>query len=273
MSHPLYKHFESTWAPFPALAMKPGITGILPVRNGNSLDYSWQLAAKSLLPISNELLLVDSDSNDGTREEMDAWAISEPKIRVLNFPWYDPVGDMWMLPKWINWAREQAQYASTIQLDADEVLHPRAYPRVLENAKTGRAQEFHRLNFWRSAGWLAPHGTVCSHLVVRQNPANWEQTCDGHYVKGEPQAKRQYQRTTPETLIYHLGFCRRNDAFFAKSRVVQRALVNTYDWKLAKAEEENVAWDTYAPFSKPLLPFQERDYPPGVVEWLNARNY
>lgn len=269
------KHFDfPEGLALPTLGtLQPGVTGIVPARNFLRLDYCAELAVRSLLPCCDEVIYCDSDSDDGSVAAIEA--VGDPKIRIINYTWPDPVGDMWMLPRWIAYARLHARYKSVVQLDADEVLHPRAYPHIRKNASDGKSAWFFRWNFWRSAHFLAPNGTVCSHLVVRQNPTEWESVCDGHYVKGEPNTVRLAVKANPDMMIYHLGFCRRNDAFFAKSKVVQRALVNTYDWKLAKAEEEGVPWDTYAPWpaGKKLVPFGEKDYPPGVVEYLNARGY
>ena len=252
---------------------KPGVTGIVPARNWKTLDYCADLAVGSLLGCSDEVIYCDSDSTDGSLEFMQEWASREPKIRIINYPWPNPCGDMWLLPKWINFARLHARYSTCVQLDADEVMHPSAFPRIRENGLKGRSQWFRRLNFWRSAHWIAPHGTVCSHLVVRQNRTELEAICDGHYIKGETTTMLNAQQAIPACVIYHLGFCRKNDAFFAKSKVVQHALVNTYDAKLAQAEKDGVPWDAYSPFAQPLIKFTERDYPPLVVEYHNARGF
>ena len=68
-------------------AKQEGLSGYIPVRDGNSLDYCWREAAMSLLPIVDELILCDSDSTDGTRKDMDDWAAVNSKIRVVNYPW------------------------------------------------------------------------------------------------------------------------------------------------------------------------------------------
>ena len=269
---------ESTHFSFPAdlalpamdtASLKPGLTGIVPARNAIRLDYCHVLAVKSLLPVCDEVIFSDSDSDDGTREAIEA--IGDPKIRIINYPWMDPVGDLWFLPRWMNFIRLHARFLSQISLDADEVLHPKAYPRVRRMAEQFKSSYFHRLNFWGDAHHLAPHNTVCAQYVVRQTQAIWETPCDGFY-NPEPPAKIHALKPTDDLLIYHLGFLRKNDAFFAKSKVVQRALVNTYDPNLRRAEEEGKPWHAYSPFKEPLIPFVG-DYPPGVVEWLNERNY
>jgi hypothetical protein len=269
----IYKHFTPTWTEkdMAAVPLAAGITGIVPGRNVIRLDYCAHLAVGSLLPICNEVIFCDSDSDDGTREFFEDWAKREPKLRVINYPWPDPVGDHWMLPKWMNFAREHARFESQMSLDADEVLHPMSYPRMKLIAAQWKSSYFRRLNFWQDPRHLAPHNTVCAQNVVRQCPTKFETVCDGFY-KPEPPAKMQALPPVDELKIFHMGFLRRNEAFFEKSKVVQRALLNTYDNNLKRAEDNGVPWYSYTPFKEPMLDYRG-DYPPGVVEWLRERGY
>ncbi len=56
---------------FPLVHFRVERDSLLRIRNGDSLGYCWREAATSLLPVVDELILCDSDSNDGTREAMD----------------------------------------------------------------------------------------------------------------------------------------------------------------------------------------------------------
>lgn len=250
-----------------------GLSGYVPVRNGNKLDYCWQLAVKSMLPVCDEVVICDSDSDDGTHDEADAWAKREPKIRVINYPWPEPKGDVWMLLKWLNFARKELRYDMQITLDADEVIHPDAYAEIRRAVAERGCRWFRRMNFWRDAQSLVPDGQVCGMNVARLGPTEFEMPSDNAeaHPGGEPLI-RVRGRYHPKLLIWHLGFLRRQDSFLAKSRVMQAALLNTYDPKLAEAEKTGQAWHELSNSHIKLVPYTGT-HPEIVHDWLVERGY
>jgi glycosyltransferase involved in cell wall biosynthesis len=46
------------------------LAGILCIRNGLKLDYCFREAGQSLLGVCDEVVICDSDSDDGTRQIM-----------------------------------------------------------------------------------------------------------------------------------------------------------------------------------------------------------
>lgn len=266
-----------------------GLTGIVPVRNGVSLDYCFEEAIKSLLPVCHEVIACDSDSSDGTRDKLDDWALAEPKLRVINYPWPllpspdqvqadqldRPAGNPRMLIRWINFAREHCRFDTQINLDADEVLDPRSHQEV-RNAVADRIPRwFRRINFWGTPNWEAPHGTVCGEKVVKMGPSHMEACSDEPRPEGEPEIRRLAIDGANLT-IFHLGFLRHQDAFLRKSRVMQAALHNCYDPRLREAEKTGRNWVDCSPFpeGKPLLPVNEWAYFPDYVKaWLKARGH
>ena len=177
-----------------------------------------------------------------------------------------------MLPRWINHVRiNHCHFSSQVQLDADEVLCPKSYPEMRRGVQQFKCYWFSRLNFWKDPQHLAPHNRVCAQVVVRMGPTELEAVSDGFYNPEPPIKLRAVPH--PALRIFHLGFLRRRDAFFAKSKVVQRALCNTYDSRLKQAEETGVPWtDLCSDWPEGLLNYSG-DYPPGVVEWLKERGY
>ena len=266
-----------------------GLTGIIPVRNAINLDYCYVEAVTSLLPVCNEVIICDSDSTDGTREQAEQWADHEPKIRLINYPWPKlptpdqveadlkerPPGDPRMLIKWLNYAKDFARFDTQINLDADEVLDPRAHQEV-KNAVSDRLPRwFRRMNFWGSPNWEAPHGTVCGEKVVKMGPTEYEACSDEPRPEGEPEIRR-LAIDGPNLLVWHLGFLREQNAFLRKSRVMQGALHNCYDPRLRKAEQTGEKWTDLSPFpeGRNMIPVNEWSaFPPYVVEWLNARGH
>jgi glycosyltransferase involved in cell wall biosynthesis len=253
--------------------MTPGLSGYVPVRNGLKLDYCFELAVRSLLPICDEVVVCDSDSTDGTKELVESWMEFEPRIRLINYPWPNPKGDVWMLMKWLNFARKELNFDMQITLDADEVLHPCSYPEIRHAVAEKSCRWFTRFNFWKNAQSLVPEGQVCGRNVVRLGPTELEMVSDNaeEHPGGEP-AIRQRATFHPQLLIWHLGFLRNPEAFFAKSKVMQQALLNDYDKKLAEAEKTGQPWYELSNGHIQLDAF-EGQHPNIVRPWLKERGY
>lgn len=275
------------------IAKMHGLSGILPVRNAISLDYSYNEAILSMIPVCDEIVICDSDSDDGTRAELDAWAKREEKIRVINYPWprfptpeeverddlTRPKSDPRMLVAWINFAREQCSFNTIAQLDADEVFCPRGYPEMRRAVDDRTPRWFRRINLWGNPDmgiFEAPHGTVCGERVVRVSRQAIELCSDEPRPEGEPECRRTAISDHGDTLkIFHLGFLRRPEAFLRKSRVVQAAIHNCYDPRLREAEKTGGSWVKLSPFpaDRPLLGYPARDWPRYVKTWLQDRGY
>lgn len=251
--------------------MKEGISGYVPCRNIIRLDYCAELAVKSLLPVCDEVVVCDSDSDDGTREFFEQWMNSEPKLRVINYPWPNPCGDPWMLKKWLNFARDNLECRNQLTLDADEVLHPGAYPEIQAAAAAGECRWFKRFNFWMDCSHLVPEGHVCGTNVARLGPTDLEMVSDNPHPEGEPEIRKR--ATYHDTLrIWHLGFLRKPAAFFAKSKVMQHVVCNSYDPRLAEAERTGQPWYELSTFAPPLDAYTGK-HPEIVHEWLKERGY
>lgn len=250
----------------------PGITGVVPVRNGLSLQYCFELSIESLLGVCDEVLVSDGGSTDGTREKLAEWAAREPKLILIDFPWENPVGDLWFLSRWINHALKQARYDMQCQLDADEVLDPRCYSMMRWLAQRRVPARFHRINLWGDPWTEAPHGTVCAHNPTRLGPIEHPAVCDNlHPV--EPWVNENAE-VHPELRIWHLGFLRDQPQFLAKSRQMQSMLCNTYDPILRKCEETGESWVKNSPFpeDKPLIVHGIK-LPEIILPWLRERKF
>lgn len=224
--------------------------GGISIRNGDLLDYCWEIAVASLLPICDQICICDSDSTDGTREKIDAWAKREPKIKVANFPWTEPKGNIWFWVEWLNFTRQQLDTDHFVQLDSDEVLHEACYHEVLQAARLGKALICERLNFWRDAQHLIPRGKCCGWEVIRVGPQKLWMGSD----YPDPRAN-ELMRTAVHSgvQIHHVGFLRERSAFFRKARVVLKMWHDAWDERLTVAEKAGGVWGAH----------------PGVVEWVN----
>lgn len=255
------------------MTLKRGLSGYIPVRNGIRLDYCAQLVVESMLPVCDEVVVCDSDSDDGTREYFDALALVEPKIRVINYPWPDPVKDVWMLQKWNDFTRKQIGYDMQLSMDADEVIHPDSYPEIRRAVAERGCRWFRRLHFWKDAKHLLPDGQVCGRMVGRLGPTELMMPSDNAeaHPGGEPELRKR-AAYHPKLLIWHMGFLRKPEAFFEKSKVMQRAMMDAYDPKLAEAERTGQPWYNLSNADLALETYNGT-HPEIVRPWLLERGY
>lgn len=216
-----------------------GISGYTIVRNAIRGDYCIKECIQSLLPLCNEVVIGDASSDDGTTEMLREMADRNGKIRVIQQPWRQPIGEHKWFVDWINSTRKHLRYDFQMMLDADEVLDEAAYPVVREAQRRKRSLWFMRYNFWRNGRTLVPQGETCGHMVVRCGPSKLFMPSDEPYgteehPEPEPLIRRRAIKPEPLPVIYHYGFLRKREGMIEKSKVNIPAFFGHWDWRLSK---------------------------------------
>lgn len=248
--------------------------GLVCIRNGFELDYCFEQAIQSLLPVCDMVTVSDGESTDGTQQFIREWMKKEPKIVLNVYPWPNPKGDANFWVDWLQYARVHTPTDYVLQLDADEILSDKSYHLIEHNKQlSGQFSLWcNRLNFWRDAKHLIPHGVCLAHEVIRYLPQSLWLPSDGADPRGAA-ATNMAVRTGID--IFHYGFLRRREAFFAKAKALQGYFFNDYDARLAAAETFEGEWSTMpgiTGWENALLPF-EGDHPPMIHQWLKDRGY
>lgn len=266
-------------------ALLTGLSGYIIVKDAIKCDYPVVEAARSLLPICNEVVLFNCDSTDGTLEMLSKFAAEDPKIRVVSIPWpklptheewkvddkQRPQNDNHFWPKLINEARVHLRYQYQLHLDGDEVLFPCAFDEIRRCMDEGGVRYLQRLNFWPpTSKMLVPDGWVCGTYVAKLGPTSLWMPSDEHHVDGEPEMRLRATKY-PSLLIGHYGFLRKAECFFTKSKVAQVAIHGDYDKRLTEAEEKNIDWWVLGTFPADLVPY-EGTHPDCITAWLKERN-
>ena len=252
--------------------MSRTLAGILAVRNGIELDYSWEEAGKSLLGVCDELVLDDCDSTDGTWERMQEWASVDPRITLAKYPWTNPVGTNQWWPEFLNHARQHAKADHILHLDADEAIHENDYGLIRSAANNGSTLFLKRLNFWRDPQHLIPEGFCCGTKVLRMAPANMPIPSDYPW---EPAEATMKQAVDSSIRVFHYGFLRRREAFFKKAKVVQNIWAGDYDPRLRQAESSSGNWMENPVVSEWInnLSRYTGTHPEAAHMWLLERGY
>lgn len=260
----------------------PGLSGYAVIRNAIRGDYPIEICLRSMLPICDEVVVADCFSDDGTFEMLTALAAREPKIRVIQIEWPKlptheqwvsdaprPMNDNCFWPKLINVARPYLRYAHQLHLDGDEFVFPCAHEEIRKCVADGSARYLKRVNWWKDAAHIIPDGWVCGTYVARVGPTELWMPSDEPHPEGEPEMKVRATKH-PSLLIGHLGFLRKQDGFFAKSKVMQVAVAGNYDDRLKAAEASGQNWWELSNFPAPLEKY-DGEIPAIALPWLAER--
>lgn len=254
--------------------MIPGLSTLIPVQDCLSQDYCLEECIQSVLPVSDEVVIADWNSTDGTLEMLREWADREPKLQIVHYAAEEPRGLPEYNLRWMNYARERLSHEMMLHMDADEILDDSEWcHRMIAHATNNRlCRTFERLNFWRDPRSLIPDGHYLGKYVTRLGPSNYWLPCD------EPRHPGESRLRDDATLhlglkIFHMGFLRNPDAFYRKAKRILHRKFNRYDQSLEFAERDGKPqWESEQDFNDKLVPYTGR-YPELAKAWLKEHNF
>lgn len=190
------------------------------IHNAVEYDYCVELAIRSLMPVVDELVVLDAESTDDTMGIL--WRLIQefPKLRIVSAPWKPNPGG------WGSWLSDLSNLAKShlspdcshhLALQADEVLEecrPGTFRALIESHPCVLT----RLNFWIDHRHIVPPGRVCSDKVIRTDLVSSPYVGDAESLapSGKP-----YLINTPR--IFHYGMIRKTKEFVAKSKPMHQA--------------------------------------------------
>lgn len=254
--------------------MTPGLSVLIPAQDCLSLDYSLRETIESVLPVADEVVIADWRSTDGTQEFLLDWSLTEPRIKVVDYPAEEPRGLPEYNLRWMNYARERLSFTHMLHMDADEILDDTraCYEAIRGAVNEGACRIFDRLNFWRDPHSLIPDGFYLGRYVTRLGPSNYWLPCDEPRHRGESRLRdeavfHQHLR------LFHVGFLRNPDAFFAKAKRILSRKFNRYDERLESAErDKKPQWESEQDFVDKLEPYRGT-FPRLARAWLERHGF
>lgn len=251
------------------------ISGYICIRNAIELDYCFTEAVCSLIPVCDEVVICEGESTDGTLEECKRLERMDSRVRVITYPWKNPVADIKFYTDWINYARERLRFPMQLNIDGDEVLCPGSYPMILKSAAAGASMWFHRLNFWKTSKIIAPWGRVCGHAVARLGPTELWMPSDEPHPEGEPEIRLRAgwpPAWDPTMRMFHYGYIRNHESLLLKVKVIEEAFFGTCDKRVAVSRESGTHILDLVEMDRPFLDYTG-DHPSVAHDWLRARGH
>lgn len=248
----------------------PGLSGYTVTRNAIRLDYPFVECIRSMLPVCNEVVVCDCDSDDGTLERLRLLAKAEPKIRVIQWPFTNPVADETWFDRWLNFTREHLSFDMQLQLDADEILDPSSYAEIRASVSRNQARLFTFVNFWLDAQHTCQWGDgFKAHL----GPSSAYLNSHGYAPNGVVKL-RDIATHHAHLIVYHYSSLRRREAFIEKCHSLGKIMVENYNTReYLDAEGKPVDFMRAHPDRVAnSVPFTGK-HPALMHEWLKERGH
>jgi hypothetical protein len=247
------------------------IGGTMVCHNCFEFDYCLEAAIDSLLPVCDEVIIVDAESTDDTSGFLKWKSHNERKIRIIPGPWIPNKMGKWLATLG-NLARETLTTDFHFHLQADEVIHEDSYHGIRKIADDGVGAVCIRLNFWHDHRHLLPPGRHVSREVVRLAPIDCPLVGDAESILMDG-----HRFVESEITIFHYGFIRDSSAYVAKAKPMHTGFFGFYDPQLDAIEKDgksamtNPSVNSAVPMEQ-LFPFNG-NHPKVARKWLTDHGY
>lgn len=150
----------------------PLISGMTIIRNGLRFDYPFVEAIRAILPICDEFVIVVGDSDDGTREAVEA--IGDPKIRIVDTTWSPHVTPRkCLLAEQTSLGLHHCRGRWCVYVQGNEIIHQDSLP-ILRELMERHAEDpqieailLERLTFWADFDHVFAAYPKCFKYTVR----------------------------------------------------------------------------------------------------------
>lgn len=249
----------------------PKIGGTLFTHNCIEYDYCFREALESLLPVCDEVVVVDAQSDDGTFEALIEMEKKHEKLRVHSRLWNPSRGGAW-LADLTNEARNLLKSPYHVNLQADEVIHEDDYDTIRQCARDNVSGVCERFNFWYDHRRTTRPWTCCGHRITRCAPVGAPSLKDAESLSRDFAPIRE-----TSIRIFHYGFIREPKALARKGKAMQIGFFGKYDpiWDDVEIRGREALIDPAHSTGRPLatLPEYRGPHPKVAHGWLAERGF
>jgi len=249
--------------------------GSLFIRNAIQYDYCVQESILSLLPVCDQVVVLDCQSDDGTTEMLDEFCSKYPQIKYVTGGIWEAGDKYFRLSRLANEAKSHLTTPWHFMIQADEVLHEDSYPFIEEIVKLNRTDVVYavrRINLWGDVehyiGDKIPIDRhPCGPIVARLGAIQYSAHSDAESLGIAPPVH------TLNVKLFHYGFVR--DNMINKCIDMQRWFHATdhVDPKLLELKENNKDWDPDLWHPRHTLNQLDIPHPAVAQQWVSKKGF
>lgn len=206
------------------MAREPRVSGFSIVRGARELDYPVIESLRSLLPLTEEIVVMAQRGDEATLDVLGS--LGDERVRVVPVDWDEgPRGGGRTLAWLTNLAFMRCRHPWALYLQADEVIHEADYQGIraalerYDGAPAVDALSFRFLHFEGSYGYVNPLRYRRQCRLVRNDGrlASVRDAAGFGRLDGRPLRTR-----SSGARIFHYGWARKPDALKAKTLALAR---------------------------------------------------
>ncbi len=258
------------------------ISGFSYIRNGFKYQYPFLESIQSILPICDEFIIAVGDSEDGTREAIEA--LNNSKIKIIDTIWDEQMRQGGKIfAQQTNIALDACTGDWLFHIQADEIIHENDLPTILTEIQQADADHrlegllFDFLNFYGSYNYL--NGTRYQHrkeIRIFRNKLGVFSYRDSQGFRKHSTVKMKQQGHKGEKLrvkdigvpVYHYSYVRPPKQMQDKSRCFAQFYLNDSQLDKVFTGVEEVNYYTI----ERVDPFVGT-HPAVMKDWIKNGNY
>jgi hypothetical protein len=253
-----------------------GLGGSMFVHNAVSYDYCIVPALMSLLEFCEEVIILDAQSDDGTKELLRGISEKESRLKYYDNAVWECAKDYNRLAILANQARNLLTTEWHFMLQADEVLHERSYKFIQKaimrspgNDPWTEAFRVRRINVYGNFNLRLKYDSnrkPCGDNIVRLARKKVPATGDAeslHHDHGNPSYINYIT-------IFHYGYMRKPDELLKKGIDMTTWFGHGTSQKLVEMRD-GAGWNPYGIIPREELEFIEFSHPKYMAQWIEER--
>lgn len=250
------------------------------VHNAIEYDYCLKEAVESVLPVAQEIVILDAQSTDGTLDLLQRLNHYYPKVRVYSGAVWECAKDFTRLQKIAEQAKSHLTTEYHLMVQADEVLHEDSYnaiERCVNHLKHTPVLNGFRVRRFHIYGDF-------EHMVSLNCPTNRKPAGDWIIRLGRTSLpivgdaenladNNITDRFCNEMVLFHYGYMRKS------AEMLKKGIDMTYwfgggiepDKRLMDMQRTKRGWKPYEIMERELLEPIRKPHPAIMKEWIEER--
>lgn len=249
------------------------ITGMISICNVVSAGYPFLEAILSLMPIVDEFLIADGESEDGTYEFLEKLRDVFPKVKLYKIPWFK--SNYWeALDKSLNHLIQEASGDWIFESSGDNLWHEKDIPKIKQAIEYAHRNGYNSIRHpCLNCGWTHIGSYIYRNVrIVRNMPGLTSRWGGDDFQLGDNRSPKEGQTAhnvppelETEVPFYHMHRMFPRNVLRAEERLARFLAVKNVERVESWESSKRVNWHNISP------PIEEKvlDCIPALIKGLS----